>query len=226
MIVSSAGRADGWANAEGVAQFKTQFAFNHLQVAVKAAVEAHHFEPQDLGQQIGPWFEGVLQTVPVAIVMSAAALEANANEIIDDFLEGRANLERAVDQNALRKLKEDRKGNFVGRHRDLAKTLGKVRDCRKDVWADACLLTEFRNLFMHFRPAMSDCDDDKNFFTRMSEKVPVVEAYKDHHFGFPHALMTCACARWAVKTAKEFSADFSDVTGVADRFASLDPKLP
>jgi hypothetical protein len=147
MIVSSAGRADGKANVEGVARFKTQFAFNHLQVAVKAALAARDFEPRDVGQQIGPWFEGVLQTVPVAIVMSAAALEANANEIIDDILQDLAK--------QLNDLKNEKFGNYKEKHRKLALILGKVPNCGTVIWEDAGLLVEFRNHFMHFRPRVS-----------------------------------------------------------------------
>jgi hypothetical protein len=57
----------------------------------------------------------------------------------------------------------------------------------------------------------------------MSKRVPVVEVYKN---SFPHGLMTYGCAKWAIHTAKKFSKNFKNVTGVDDRFASLDPKLP
>jgi hypothetical protein len=161
--------------------------------------------------------------------MSAAALEANANETIDDILEGLAKLLTTDSQKLLlNDLRDDKAGNFRDKYRKLALILGKVPDCGKVIWQDAYLLSTFRNHFMHFRPAWDDDDvHDSKFVKGMRSKVPVVAAYKDH-FVFPHGLMTYECSKWAVETALGFSAEFSKLTGVDDRFASphLDTNLP
>ena len=81
---------------------------------------------------------------------------------------------------------------------------------------------------MYFRPTWDDDEvHDGKFFKGMRSKVPVVEAYKNN-FIFPFELMTYECSKWAIETALGFSAGFSKLTGLNDRFASpdLDTNLP
>lgn len=128
--VSAEGYIDVRVTAQITARLRTGFSFNHLQVAVKAARDAHRIQSANVRAPFGPWFDGVLQAVPVAIVMSAAALEANANETIDDILEGLARLPITDSQKQLlNDLKDDKAGNFREKYRKLALTLGKVPDC-------------------------------------------------------------------------------------------------
>jgi hypothetical protein len=70
------------------AKIGSAFALNHLQIAVHSAHEAHKIEQDNLSEPFGPWFDSMLRLVPVSVVMSAAALEANVNELIGAILNG------------------------------------------------------------------------------------------------------------------------------------------
>jgi hypothetical protein len=99
----------------------------------------------------------MLRLVPVSIVMAGAALEANANEIVQDILDATgkaAGLEITKGQRQLlRDWKEDRSGNSLANYRGLAHLLDKDPQTGDAVWEPARHLVEFRNLFMHFKPA-------------------------------------------------------------------------
>jgi hypothetical protein len=69
-----------------VARLKTGFAFSHLQIATRSARDAYKVEKESAGATFGPWFDEILRVVPVSIVMAGAALEAGANELIQDIL--------------------------------------------------------------------------------------------------------------------------------------------
>ena len=66
---------------------RSNFAINHLRVAIRDACSAHAVEESNDTTKFGAWFDDMMMHVPVAVVMSAAALEANSNEIIQDILD-------------------------------------------------------------------------------------------------------------------------------------------
>src|SRR5690242_11465112 len=67
---------------------RSNFAANHLQAAADAAREAYSVEQKNLSTEFGPWFDDMMRTVPVSVIMAGAALEASANELVQDILDG------------------------------------------------------------------------------------------------------------------------------------------
>ncbi|MCA3414535.1 MAG: hypothetical protein INF84_08030 [Roseomonas sp.] len=66
---------------------RSNFALHHMHSAVKAARRAHEIEITNSDERHGPWHEEMLHTVPVAIIMAAAALEAQINDAVQDILD-------------------------------------------------------------------------------------------------------------------------------------------
>ena len=148
------------------------------------------------------------------------ALEACANELLQDILDGSAHILLTTSRKKLlTELMEDRSGNATGKFQRLALLMDKDPDTGTEQWHNAKLLVKFRNEFMHFRPSWDDDDiHTGDFVGAMRRKVPVVEAYKAK-FLFPYGFMTYGCAKWSVQTVQNFSAEFSDLLGVKDKFA-------
>jgi hypothetical protein len=154
-------QAGTYAMTMGGATFglKTGFASNHLQVAFDCARQAHKIEQTNNVAEFGTWFDGMMRLVPVSVVMAGAALEANANELIQDFLDGLPNFSLTGSRKELLKdLKNDQSGNARNRFRRLALLMDKEPDTGKEAWHNAKLLVKFRNEFMHFKPSW-DSDD-------------------------------------------------------------------
>ena len=210
-------------------RLKTGFAFSHLKIATKSAHAAHKIEQENAGAEFGPWFDGILEVVPVAVVMAAAALESNANEILQEIIDGHAGIPITPSRRQLLKeLKDDRSGNAMMKYRRLALFLDVLPDEGPQAWQNAKLLVRFRNEFMHFKPAWDDEDvHSGDFVEQMRKRVRTVDAYKQN-FIFPYGLMTYDCARWAVMSVVGLSAEFCKLINVKDRFTlpGLDFSLP
>ena len=162
-----------------------------------------------------------MRLVPVSVVMAAAALEANANELIQDIVDGSVHSPLPASRKELLKdLKDDHSGNAWDRYRRFALVMDKEPDKGTEPWRNARLLVRFRNEFMHFKPSW-DSDDIHNgkLVEGLRKKIPVVAAYK-RNFLFPYGFMTYGCARWAVQTVLTFSAEFAKLLGVKDKFVS------
>src|SRR2546421_12000980 len=71
-----------------VPRLKTGFAMSNLQIAAHSALEAYEIEQANATKLSDGWFDGMMRLVPVSVVMAGAALEANANELIQDILDG------------------------------------------------------------------------------------------------------------------------------------------
>jgi hypothetical protein len=97
------------------------------------------------------------------------------------------------------------------------------------VWDNASLLVQFRNKFMHFKPAWDREKDihDGDFVKRMKERLPTHRAFQTG-FQFPFGLLTYDCSKWAVESVLAFSKYFSALIKMHDRFASkhLNYSLP
>jgi len=72
--VKAAGRAVGKSSAQATMRLKTGFAMNHLKVAHRCALTASQIEDANNPAILSTWFDEMMQQVPVAIVMAAAAL--------------------------------------------------------------------------------------------------------------------------------------------------------
>jgi len=161
----------------------------------------------------------MLMLVPVSVVMAGAALEAGSNELLQDFLDGSTSMELTPSRRKLLKdLKDDRSGNSLTKYRRLALLMDRDPDDGTEPWHNARLLVKFRNEFMHFRPSWDhEGVHTGSLVAELRKKISVVDVYKKN-FLFPYGFMTYDCAKWSVQTVLTFSADFSKLLGVQDKF--------
>jgi hypothetical protein len=115
----------------GQLSLRSNFAFNHLLIATNAAREAHAIERQNAGAPFGPWFDRMMQLVPVSIVMAGAALDASVHELIQDILDG---LTSIVPNESRTKLLADllaeRSGTLAVARNKINVTAWRKRGCR------------------------------------------------------------------------------------------------
>jgi hypothetical protein len=197
---------------------RSNFATHHLRAAILNALDAYAVEQANNPAELGPWFDDMMIFVPAAVIMSAAALEANSHEIIQDRLD---KLDAAQPAPPLLKGLEglSKESGAMGKYKKLATLLGKSPPATSEIWEDAENLFRFRNSFAHFSPAW-DHDTkahDSDLARALKAKVQVSPAYPT--FMFPYGFLTYSCAKWAVETARTFASDFSTLVGVPDRFA-------
>jgi hypothetical protein len=199
---------------------RTNFAIHHLRAAVQAARNAHSVEQSNLTAGHGAWFDEMIVLVPVSVIMAAAALEANVNEIIQDILDGSSGLPVTEGRKRLiTDLKTDQTGNATEKYRRLSLLYEKIPDSGAVAWQDAKLLIGFRNKFMHFRPAWDYEKEvhEGNLVQGLKTRIPIYRAYQSN-FQFPYGFMTYGCAKWSVQSVLNFSGAFATLLGIRDRF--------
>jgi hypothetical protein len=208
--------------ATAVLRLKTGFALTHLQVAANSARQAYKIEQANANAPFGSWFDGMMQLVPVSVVMAGAALEASANEVLQDILDSQPDSRLTPSRKKLLvDLKKDHSGNAVDKFRRLALLMERNPNTSTEIWHNARLLVKFRNEFMHFRPSWDDDDiHSGDLVEKLRKKIPVVDAYRGN-FLFPYGLMSYGCAKWAVQTVLEFSTDFAKLLGVTNKFGAV-----
>jgi hypothetical protein len=119
-------------------RLKTGFAINHLQAAARAARDAYDVEQANATADFGRWFDEMMRLVPVSVVMAAAALEANANELIQEILDGSVHSKLPASRKELLKdLKDDHSGNAWDRYRRFALVMDKEPDKGTEPWRNA-----------------------------------------------------------------------------------------
>ncbi len=212
-------------------QLKVSFSFNHLLVAADAARNASRIEEANRSGASGDLLSEMMRCVPVSVVMAGAALEASANELIHNILDGSAGLKISPTRAKLLKgLENERFGNAIGKYEKLALLLDKEPNTGTESWRNARLLVEFRNQFMHFKPVVyvDGVDDERKFVKQLTENVPLSSVYRSQKVQFPYSFLSYGCAKWAVESALKLSADICGLLGVQDKFTlpGLDFNLP
>jgi hypothetical protein len=220
--------------ASATVKLRSNFAANHLLSARDATVRAHAIQRENSGTSFGPWFNGMLREVPVAFIMSAAALEAQINEVLQDILDGTSNFIRSKEHKILLKdLKKSTSGNPLEKCIELALLLDNQPDTKALEWADARLLIKIRNRLMHFKPAWSDGNRDSDLeddLQKRSRELPQINTINanilEGRLMFPHHLVTYEWAKWSIKTVLNFEIHFTRHLGVTSRFPSESYELP
>jgi hypothetical protein len=207
--------------ASGRLSLRSNFAVNYMRVAIRDAQAAYDVEQANDTNHFGSWFDDMMMHVPVAVVMAAAALEANINEIIQDILDKSPHALLTKGNTALLKdLKADRSGNAMGKYRKLGLLLDKVPITNSPAWLNADILFRFRNSLMHFKPAWDSETDihDGKLVRDLKQRIPITPAYRTG-FMFPYGFLTYGCAKWAVESARALSGEFCTLIVVNDRFS-------
>jgi hypothetical protein len=203
---------------------RRNFAGAHLSSAISAAKRAHVVESNNDTNVFGGWYTEMMEAVPVAIIMSGASLEASANELLEDILQGQVTLPVTPGMKQfVAELKTDRSGNSLGKFQRVAWIFDKIPDKGCPAWQDAQVLASARNSLMHFRPTFESSEQEDSSESEVVKglkgKVAISPPSRSNPLVFPHSFMTYGCAKWAVTSVKEFNAYFSGLLGLPDKFA-------
>jgi hypothetical protein len=106
--------------------------------------------------------------LPAISVVAGVALEASANEQLQDVLDHPTQFQMDESHKKLVADLDERAGNALTKFRRLALLISKDPDTGTKAWENARLLIEFRNAFMHFRPWNDDAIHDVKFVRNLA----------------------------------------------------------
>jgi len=213
-------------NVEGHGRVISSFVFQHLLSAVLFARKVRIIEQQNAGQPFGEFFTEIRSYASASIMASAAAIEANINEL---FISHGAPLRGKIEN-------FDKK--FWGRYGIesmpiLKKYLKALKILNIDydlenepIYKDCNCLIVLRNELVHFKPNWDFKPEDKRVELKDMGFRFKFSPFVDE--GADLISMKCMgynCNKWCVETAIKFIDKFSGVSGLANRIEKFKNRL-
>lgn len=173
-----------------------------------------------------------------AVIFSAAALEAEANELFADASDNSASI-RPLDEAAAKRLGALWRADvprtaaypILEKYTIALLLTDRVGfDLGTEPWQSASALVKLRNALIHYEPEwvpMPGSDETHRFEKSLRGKFyenPLAPADSPY---YPTKLLGHGCAQWAVKTALTFSSEFAERLGLfGSRLGTVDsPEL-
>ena len=193
------------------------FAFQHLMAAALFTRQAYGLERQNQGMSFGTFFEDIRSYVSGAIMCSAAALEANINEL---FIAHGGPLRCALPDFETQFWGEKgiEKKQILAKYQEAMRILGK-QELPKDTlfFEDAHCLIAMRNSLVHFKPLWDPRrKKDVNLIEKLQNKF-ALSSFCDEGADFiSMKCMSHACAAWTVLATITFVREFAISSGLQD----------
>jgi hypothetical protein len=193
----------------------------HLQAAICFARQAYDIELANQGRPFDNASMPIFWNASSSVVMSAAALEARINEMIKETIDS-SSTSPEMREKALTlmtgklKGKRDGESELAFKYQEIARSLGKTVDQSSLIYDSLKALVSFRNELVHFKPEWDhEIGRHKKASAMLDGKFHAMP-----NVVFPMSHLTYSGAKWAVDTAREFSAYFATLTGVKDQLAA------
>jgi hypothetical protein len=204
----------------------SSFVFQHLLSASIFARKVRIIEEENSEKPFGEFFTEIRSYASASIMVSAAAIEANINELyishgcplrqkLSNFEEefwGRGGIE------SISLMKKYIKAlNILGKN----KSFEKSRE-----YENANILVILRNALVHFKPNWDFSPEDKK-----SELKALSTKFKFSHFVDDGAdlismkCMTYGCTKWAFESAIELIEKFAEISGLQNRIEKFKDRL-
>ena len=199
-----------------IVRFRAGYAIPHLRAASHFAVSAAEIERQNVGNSLGPFYDEIVWHVSACVMLSVAALEANANEFLADPRKI-PQLSQAAHEVVVDLL--DR-ASIVEKYQKITQLI----ECPSVDFGirpaqDALILIKLRNALVHFRPEWSDQQvKHAQLAKQLVGKFPFSPFIPKETADFPQRTMSAGCGNWAVRTAVEFMHRFHEISGTDFKF--------
>jgi len=197
--------------------------FHHLLAAAKIAREIAAIETANQDAPFGSFYDDILGASVGCVVLSAAAAEADVNEVFAD----RERHFSAHDRGVLDLLWNAYEQKSVIEKYELALKLrgGAALDNGARWVQSLARLLKLRNALIHFKP---EWDDEQVEQVRLGKKLEGYVSRSPWFPGeplFPRAWATAGTASWSVTTVVEFIRRFAELAGIPDRLAKFRERL-
>jgi len=210
----------------GTARIIGTFALQHLMAAALFSRQAWAIERQNLGMPFGAFFEDIRSYVSGAIMSSAAALEANINEL---FIAHGGPLRSTLSDFDAQfwESKGIEQKSILAKYQEAMKILGKKELTENSpFYEDADCLIGLRNSLVHFKPLWDpERKRQVDLVGKLKNKF-ALNSFCDEGADFiSMKCMSHGCAAWAVLVSIAFVNEFSMVSGLPDSFCQFQHKL-
>jgi len=202
----------------------------HLLSACLFSRQVRELEEENLGRELGAFWEPILAHATANVLLTVAALESYVNELFSDhdtsFL-GLPTAKLKKCQKAYEQRKAYKREPIMGKF-DLALQLRKAGSLErgKSPAQDVKFLIRLRNALTHFKPEWFDKQQEHAKLSAQLAKRFSPSAFfpKDEPI-FPRGWATHGCTAWAVKSAINFISEFESQAGLPKRLEKFKSRL-
>ncbi len=197
----------------------------HLLAAVQFSRATLEIETDHNGEEYGPFWESLFAHAAATVMMSAAGLEAYANEFFQDHLElfsGGGSGGTAVSWAKYQNKRPLEKYEFT-----LDRLAREPIDQATTVYQDTAALIKLRNALTHFKP---EWEDERVAHAKVAADLQ--GRFENSRFFpapqplFPRAWVSHSCTSWAVRCVVAFIMEFDRRAGLgAGRLAPFAERL-
>jgi len=199
-------------------------AVQHVCAAAHFARSAKLIEDAHAGEAFGGFFDEIIWNVSASVLMSCNAIEANINETLMDQAEDVPVTEEMKAK--LHTIIADKTLSIFSKYECLAGLRGAKLEKGRSAYQNAQLLVGMRNELVHFRSEWTDeTGQHANLSKKLLGKFGRNPFLPNEASIFPLACFSYACAKWSVKAATGFVAEFSKIVGLPNRFEASSARL-
>lgn len=211
-------------------KMKKRFSIIHLYSAALFARKSHEIEKQWQGVHNPTLYREDLAYVSSSIISSVAFLESTINEIYSDSLDQKPEqhpILSQLDSDSLNKIIHIQNVlnlkflSILEKYQFFLILLNKAEfDKGKNPYQDTNVLIKLRNDLVHYNPEWIDANDEPTENKPHRYESALIGRFEENLFMkssgnpfYPYKCLGYGCADWAVTTAKNFVAKFSDDLG-------------
>lgn len=220
--------------------FRTYYSIQHLKSSYLLIEESQKIEASDLsllkGIEKSELNSRNVAFVTGAIFSTIAFLEASINELLSDISIGDDRVKILPNDNrkSIKSLweKEDRssleKWSVLKKYQKTLELLDKEKfDEASEMFENASILVELRNMLMHFKPEwnsihspyMSENENQHKLTSKLEGKFKLSVFFKNSgNPFFPDKCMGCGCAEWVIKNSLMFVDEFYRRIGIKPNY--------
>jgi hypothetical protein len=188
----------------------------HLLSACLFSKQVRELEEENLGRELGAFWEHILAHATASVLLTVAALESYVNEL---FASHDINFP-GLRTNILVKLWDAYELKPIIDKFDLALLLREAGSLNRGVppTQDVALLIRLRNALTHFKPEWFDEQQEHaQLAARLAGRFAPSPFFSQNEPIFPRGWATHGCTSWAVKSAINFIGAFETQAGLPQR---------
>ncbi len=200
---------------------RMNLAVHHMMGAALFAKHAGEIEANHRGEQLGEFFSEITWNVSATIFLSVAAIEGHINEI---FLEANVYFSEHDDQEIAKLWERIERYEILYKYQEALQLNNKAKMPKSDtIYQNMDSLIKARNALVHFQPQWHDEEKShRKIQERLKGKFEPSPFMDSGASFFPNKCMSHSFASWAVHTAMKFADEFSEKSGIMNKFIKFE----
>jgi len=224
-IISGSGNPPaGPAKVQAKIRQRSAFAVQHMIAAASFSRMCGQIEIANRDKPLGEFFNDQIGAVSATVMLATASLESNVNEYLCEPEQVFPNLLGESPHLLVQLLEQN---SILEKYQAVLSFRGIAEyPAGEPPYQDVDALIKLRNALVHFKPEWHDEQElHRKIEGRLKGRFEINPAIGDNGVFFPQQCMSYGCTRWVVQTSLDFMRDFSERSGLPNRFEKFAARI-